>query len=285
MGVLLALGAALVYGGGDFAGGLASRRAGALGVLMVSLPAGGVLIALAALLSPGAPVAGALLWGCVAGLAGVLAFPLFYAGLAVGPMTVVAPVSALMAAVIPVVFGTVAGDHLSATAAGGVVVCLLAIVLVSSERRRPGEPRPTVLGRGLLLGLGAGVGFGFFFVALAQAPDSGGLWPLVAARALGTVIIALGLLLVRRKNPLAVAAGAARVKLVWLAALGDTAANILFLLALQTGELLALVSVLTSLYPASTVVLARFTLGERLHAVRQVGLAMATVGAVLVAVR
>lgn len=285
MGALLALGAALVYGGGDFAGGTASRRVGALAVLMVSLPAGAVIIALAALAVPGDPSAAGLGWGALAGLAGALAFPLFYAGLAVGPMTVVAPVSALMAAVIPVIVGTATGERLSGLAVAGVVLCLLAIILVSLEPRVPGEVRAPLLGRGLLLGLAAGVGFGLFFVLLAPAPDDAGLWPLVSSRLVGTGVVAAGIILIRRRNPVAVGAHAVRIPMVGLASLGDSGANVLYLLALQTGELLALVAVLTSLYPAGTVLLAKVVHHEVLHPARKAGLALAVGGALLVALR
>ena len=279
MAVLLALLAALSYGGGDFAGGLASRRAGAVQVLLVTTPVGLALIAVAAVLVPADPTRADLLWGAVAGLAGGAALPLFYAALAAGPMTVVAPVSALTAAVIPVGAGLALGDRIGVLALAGVVVCLAAIILVSLEPAALEASVHAPAGRrGLLLSLGAGVGFGLFFVLLSFAGDDAGLWTLVTARtvAIGTTVVvavATGALSLR----------AARVRLTYAAAAGDALANVFFVLALEQG-LLSLVAVITSLYPAGTVLLARLVLHEKLNRQRLVGLGLAAIGAVMVGV-
>ena len=277
MAVVLALLAALSYGGGDFAGGLASRRAGAVQVLLVTTPVGLALIALAAVFVPADPTRADLLWGAAAGVAGGAALPLFYAALAAGPMTVVAPVSALTAAVIPVAVGFARGDRIGVVALAGVVICLAAIVLVSLEPSGLQASAHAPAGRrGLLLALGAGVGFGLFFVLLSFAGDDAGLWTLVTARA-----VAVGVTVVVAVAAGAVSLRAARVPLTYAAALGDGLANVFFVLALEQG-LLSLVAVITSLYPAGTVLLARLVLDEKLHRQRLVGLGLAAVGAVMV---
>ncbi len=268
MAILLALSSALTYGIGDFCGGLATRRATAAAVLLWSHVVGLALLTVGALLVTGTADGGDLGFGVLGGLAGAAGVGLLYQALSIGPMSVVAPVTALLAAAVPVAAGFLQGERPGGLALLGMAGALLAIVLVSAEGG--GSLRPKDL-RGITFALGAGLGFGLFFVALSSTSDESGLWPLVAARctsvSLLTVLGLLGVVSARIPagpgRPLAATAGAL-----------DGVANIFYLLAIREG-LLSVVSVLTALYPVSTVILARLVLGERFVAMQRVGMALA----------
>jgi len=274
--VLLALGAAIFYGTGDFLGGSASRRAAPLAVLLVSTPIGLVVLLAVAFAVPGTPTWMALAWGALAGLAGGIGLPLLYAALAAGPMSVVAPVSALTSAVIPIGYALAIGERLGAAVYVGIVLCLAAIAMVSLEKS---DERGRVrAGRGALLAFAAGVGFGLFFVLVRHADPASGMWPLVGSRAAAVVVAAvavlvLGIRLSRDRGVL------------WLAipaGLFDALGNLAYLLASRAG-MLSLAAVITSLYPAVTVLLARLVYSERLRRIQGLGLLVAGVGIVLLA--
>lgn len=272
--IALALSSAIVFGAGDFCGGAASRRAGSTGVLTLSLPAGLVLLLAVALAFGDGSSGGALAWGVASGLAGGGALLVFYRALAQGPMSVVAPVSGLMAAVVPAVVGVAQGDHLSPTAIAGIVLCLVAICFVSIEPNR--QQTRAGLG-GPLLAVLAGTGFGAFFVLIKQG-DDGTLWPLVASKAVGVVIVIIAALATGSRPPLRdrVTAGVAL-----LAGSLDVLGNALYVLASRAG-MLSIAGVLSSLYPASTVLLARLVYGERLRPIQRIGLVVAVAGVGLV---
>ena len=303
MSAVLALAGALIYGAADFVGGLTSRRSGTYAVVVGSQLAGLLLLlAVLPLLPSEALTWPALGWGAVAGLGGGAGVALLYRGLAIGRMSVVAPITAIGAATVPVVVGLVGGERPSATALLGVVLALIAVVLVSlspspsasSEHGRAevfaatggvprGWRRP-----GLPEAIGAGLAFGAFFVLLdragdealrAQAAEGGSatLWPLVGARS-SIVLIALAALATR--SPLKPAPGTWPV--IALVGTLDMGANVLYMTARSRGSL-ALVAVLISLYPASTVLLARVVLRERLGRLQLGGLACAALGVVLIA--
>lgn len=285
MGIVFGLLAALAYGASDFAGGLVSRRASAITVVVCSQFTGVVLLAASLPLTWGAgPTAEALRWGALAGLAGGAGVVLLYRGLAIGRMSVVAPVTAVLAAALPVLLGLFLGERPSPAATLGVAVALVAIVLVSSAAEAPvegGDPhRSRLLARpGLLEAFGSGTGFGLFFALLGQAEGSPAVWPLLAAKG-GSLGLLLVLALLRRA-PLRPPPGTALL-MVTAGAL-DIAANAAFLLATRA-SLLSLASVLTSLYPATTILCARLFLHERLTGLQRVGLATAAVGVVLITV-
>ena len=271
---LLALGSAVVYGTSDFLGGLASRKASVFGVVAFSQLAG--LLALLTLLPLlGGPVGlGDLAWGAAGGIVGATGLVIFFRTLARGVMSVIAPVTAVTAAAVPVLVGLAEGNRIGVLAGAGIVLALVAVVLVSAEgglsalrAARPASIPPA---------LAAGVGFGAFFVFLDRTGDGAGLTPLVAAR-LTSVVLVVAIALVGRR-PLDVPR--ASIPLVAASGVGDMSANALFLLATQLHSQLAIVGVLASLYPVSTVVLAQFVLRERLVAAQLVGLA-AAVGAVV----
>jgi drug/metabolite transporter (DMT)-like permease len=274
--IVLALASALVYGTGDFMGGLASRRATALAVTLVSQCAGllSLLLVLAFLHGDGFDGADAA-WGALGGLCGAVALVSFYWALAAGAMSVVAPLTAVVSAVVPVVTGLALGERPSALAVAGIALAIPAIALISREG---GDAPPRATRLVLTAALGAGLGFGFFFVTLARTSGDSGVWPLVAAR--GASITLLALVVVALRHPVALPRDIRPI--VLLAGVADTAANALYLAAVHRG-LLSLVAVVAAMYPASTVVLARVVLGERVHRWQVGGFALAALAVALVA--
>lgn len=273
MALLLAGISSLLYGVADFTGGLATRRERVFAVVTYSQLIGlaGALVALGLL--PAATLDRSdIIFGAAAGLAGGLALVVFYQGLATGRVVVVAPVAALMSAIVPVIAGLALGERPTLLESIGVAAALPAIWLVSSGRRED-HGRPTKAWMGLV----SGIGFGLFFVLIAQTPQESGLWPLVPARILSiSLVAAIGL-----------ASGSMRIArptvgLIAVAGVLDMAANVAFLIASRS-ELLALVAVITSLYPAATLILARTVLNERLRGRQPLGLALAALGVVLIA--
>lgn len=286
MAILFALLAATSYGSGDFFGGLASRHEAALRVTLVAQAVGALLLVVLVPLVGGTPSFQVLALGAGAGIAGALALVVFYRAMGSGAMSVVAPVSALSAASLPVIVGLVTGEHPSALALVGVVIALAAIGLVSQhgpaaaddtemDQQAPGTSRRTTV----LLGLLSGALFGVLFLFLDGVADESGLWPLVGAR-LASVPFLLVLALATR-TPVR----PERSSMPIIAACGvfDMGANAFLVLAFGRG-LLVLVSVISSLYPASTLVLARVVLHERVSRVQGVGLAVAALAVVLIAV-
>ncbi len=277
MATLLALASAVVYGMADFCGGLASRRAAAATVVAVSQAAGLLTVALLLPWLGGEPRAADLAWGAGAGVAGGAGLLLFYRALADGVMSVVAPVTAVSAAALPVLGGLALGERLGPAAVAGIVLALVAVVLGSAEgglsslrSARPATVAPA---------LAAGAGFGVFFVLLDRTGEDAGLTPLAAARVVSVLL--LGGLALATLRSLRVPGRVLPV--VLLTGVGDMAANALFLVATQVGGQLAVTGVLASLYPVSTVVLAQVLLRERLAGAQQAGLAVAAAAVVLIA--
>lgn len=278
MAVLLALTAAAAYGVGDFLGGIAARRAPSTTIVFWSHIVGLASLVVAAPLVGGDPSPRGMAAGAAAGLIGALGVTLFYMAFARGSMSVIAPITALLSAAVPVLAGVGFGERPSGGAVVGILVALVAVALVSRERsavRTAPWQRVPALG----LALAAGAAFGLFFVALERAGTDTGIWPLAAARVASVSLFALlGAARVTTvspppRNALGAAVGAGLL---------DTAANVFYVLALAHG-LLSIVAALTALYPAGTVILARYVLGERLSRVQQAGLGMAAMAAVLIA--
>jgi drug/metabolite transporter (DMT)-like permease len=288
---IFAVAAALLYGSADFLGGAATRHARLLSVLPLSAVAGALVVLSAALLS-GQPIrSGGLGWGVAGGAVGGVGLIIFYAGLAAGPMTVVAPVSALMATVLPVGVAVADGERASGLVYTGALLCLVAIVLVSSAAPEPAggqqdlRRRPAIgafHGRAVGYGVTAGLTFGLFFLFLRNAGHSGTLWPVALARLAGLAVIMLAAAATRTRPVLTTASVRLRLATIGSGVL-DASANICYVFATRAG-LFGLAVVLTSLYPGITVLLARLTLGERLGTAQQAGLVLAAVGIVLVTV-
>jgi drug/metabolite transporter (DMT)-like permease len=276
MAVLLALLSALVWGASDFCGGLASRRSTAYAVVIGSQAIG--LVALFAVLPAigGSVVPADMAWGAAAGVCGSTGLVVFYRAMAHGVMSVVAPVTSVCAAAVPVLAGVVFGERIGVAAAVGIVLALVAVVLVAAEGglRSLRTVRPAGLGAPLF----AGAMFGLFFVLLHRTGSGAGLWPLVPARLVSVLLVGVVVLARREKLPLPRSA----VLPLVLAGVGDMAGNALFLLASQRGDL-AITGVLASLYPASTVLLAQLVLRERLARSQAAGLATAAAAVVLIA--
>jgi len=286
--VLLGLTAAVLYGSGDFLGGMATRRAHVLTVLTL-VESAGVIVALAAAVisSDSASLAG-LAWGLSAGLVGGFGLIVFYTGLAAGPMSVVAPVSGLVSTVLPVAVALAEGERPGVGVYAGALLCLVAIVLASSAGDTAGDtrsgsgpaPRPARLGRAIAYGTASGVSFGLFFLLIRNAGQSGELWPVAAGR-IGELAIILAAAAVLRPGLLRGVGGGIPLAAAGAGAI-DVVANICYVAATRTGAF-GLAVVLASLYPGVTVLLARVVLGERLRRIQRVGLALAAVGIVLVA--
>ena len=281
MTIVFALTAAVLYGSADFLGGAVSRRTHVLSVLVVSAPAGAVVL-LAVAMAAGGPVGPAgLPWAAAAGAAGGAGLILFYAGLAAGPMQVVAPVSALVSTVLPVGVAIAAGERPGPLVYLGGAVCLVATVLVSSEGIGRGRPASRPGGRGLLLGIAGGLAFGLFFLFLRYAGASGVLWPSAVARITGALVVTgavawLGGQAWRSVSPWLLAAAIVSGVL-------DAAANVCYVAATRDG-LFGIAVVLTSLYPGITVLLARVVLRERMRLPQVAGLLLAVAGIALVSI-
>ncbi|ATL70026.1 DMT family transporter [Nocardia terpenica] len=282
--IVLALIAALGYGVSDFVGGVASRRVAALRIVIVSYPLSVLLILLLVPLVRGHPDPAALGWGAAAGVASGLAVWWFYAALATGPMAVVSPLTAVLVAGIPVIIGLITGERANPAAYVGIVCALIAVVLVSKES--PDDVTEEITGgrelrfdrRVALLTVGSGIAFGFAFVFLHSSAGSGGLWPLVSSRLAATVVVwvaalATGHFRAPTGKPLRLA--------VYVSVL-DVIANVAMLYAFH-GSMLSLVSVIGSLYPAATVLLAMVLLGERVGPLQQIGMVLALGSVALIA--
>ena len=274
MGILLGLAAALLYGGSDFGGGLASRRLGSLQVTVIGSAVATVLAWATLILAGGpGPSARAIAWGLASGLASGAGTLVLYRGLARGQMSVVGPVSAIGAAVVPVAAGIALGERPSLLAVAGVLVALPAIVLVAASGSVHGK-----LGPGLFDGLCAGLAFGILFVGLAQAGRNAGLWP-VASEQTGTLLITLAVA-VKSRQPLRIPVRAAGLPV--LTGASGMAATLAYFYATHF-SMLAIAAVLVSLYPGVTVLLARAVLHERFSPAQRVGLGLATLAIATIA--
>jgi uncharacterized membrane protein len=276
MALLLALLSAAFYGTADFLGGVAARRVPALGATALAQGVGLVLVAIALPLFPAeTPSPAGALWGIGAGLTGALGVALLYYGLKVGRMSVVAPVTAVCSITIPVLAALGLGERPGPSAVGGIAVAIVSVALISRHHEPAAQAR--VRDRSVAIALASGVAIGAFFVCLARAGTTSGLWPLLIARAASTVVLVaaarlakVSLALPRAVLPAVLGCGAI-----------DVLANALYLIAVRQGPL-GLVATLASLYPASTVLLARVVLGERLRPVQSVGLGCAAAAIVLI---
>ena len=273
MAVLLSLVAAVAYGLSDFVGGLVSRRTSAWPVAFTGIAAaftGAVVLALAV---GGSPTRSDLAWGALAGVGTGAGGAFLYRGLAAGRMGVVAPISAVGAALLPVCVGVATGERPALLVWLGIAAAVPGIWLVSREPGGSGD-----LAAGILDGVLAGLGFGLLFAAMGQVPEEAGFAPLALSQAVAMVCVALTAaalggrwLPYERSQAWGVVAG-----------LLATAAVVAFLLATQTG-LLTVASVVTSLYPAITIALAAVVVRERIHASQGIGLVLCGVAVGLVA--
>lgn len=269
--------AAALYGGADFLGGFASRRAPALIVTIWSQAVGFAVLAAVTLAFPPArwddPV---LLWGVVAGLSGGTGVLALYAGLATGRMSLVAPVTAALSGSIPAAVGLLSrSEPMTWTSIAGITLALMAVIIVSSTAEDDGGGNGR---RAVLYGAISGFGFAGAILSYAQTPASTGFVPLALARVAAVVLlVAAGIASRRVLTP-----DRDVRQLILATGLADAAANIAQVVALRLGPI-AVAAVIGALYPVGTLLLARFVLHERLHGWQRVGIALALIAVVLTA--
>ncbi len=272
--VALGLASAVSWGAGDFSGGLASRRANVFLVVALSQGVGLLLVAaIALIIGERIPPAVDLAWGSAAGLLGALGLAALYRALAAGQMAVVAPITAVLAAALPVFFAAFAQGLPSVINMAGFGLAIIGVWFLSKAN---GSMAGT---RGLGLAILAGAGFGGFFILIHQASTHAVFWPLVADR-----IVATGIMLVIafRSHP-AQKLRATPWLLMLLAGTMDMAGNVFFVLAAQVGRL-DVAAVISSLYPMFTVLLAQLILRERVTRMQATGIVLALLALPLIAV-
>ncbi len=280
---LFALMAAAVYGAADFLGGTVAKRATTLAAVVATQGAGLVLLLLGTPLMLDATVtANDVIFGALAGLTGSVGVALLYRGLAMGPMSVVAPITAVCAVVIPLIAGLMFGEQLTPPAALGVAMAIAAVVLLGQDAAPDAAstdvPRSAAhVAQAVRIALVSGVAIGGFFVCLGRTAAPAGLWPLAVSRTVSVTVFLVVALSTRQTWKIPAGALPAAIGCGGL----DMIANGLYLAAVRQGQL-SLVATLASLYPASTVLLARYVLGERLGRWQQVGVVAAVAAIVLI---
>lgn len=270
--VTYGIGSAVAWGAGDFSGGFASRKGNLFGVLLISQTLGGVLLALFALLLETAPPASHFYYGACAGACGCMGLMTFYKGLAEGRMGIVAPMSAVLTALVPIGYAVFNEGLPSVYQITGIVCVLVAIWLLSAA-----DTTLRITRKELILSTVAGFGFGLFFIFIDRANDLTVFWPLAGARCVSVTILAMMVAIDGK--------GAKPLKgqwvFIWLCGILDAAGNALFSMAAQLGRL-DISAVLGSLYPAATVILAWFILKERLGLQQWAGVGTAFVALILI---
>jgi len=276
--IALALLSALSYGVSDYVAGVMSRAWDSRLVTAVAQLIGLITAAVAVVAFPGAgPAAAPLWWGALSGVGSALGVLALYQGLAAANMSVVAPLCGVVTCVIPAAVGVALGNRLTVTELVGIVLTIPAVGLVSRQSAAGSREHDTA---GIVYGLTAGVGFGLLFVALDQAGSHHGAWPLLPGQGVSLVLVV----------PFAIG-GAYRTGMpssktlvtTIIAGVLSGAANLLFLLATRHGEL-AIVGVLSSLYPAGTVLIARLRLNERWSQSQRLGMVTSLIAVILVSV-
>jgi drug/metabolite transporter (DMT)-like permease len=275
--IVLGMGAALCWGLADFLGGLRTRSLSLATVLAVSQVTGLVAVAIVVIAGGiSSPDSGDLVPAVIAGVSQLVGIAALYRALAIGTMSVISPISASGAAALPVVVGVAGGESPAALQIAGMGAAFAGVALATRTQASSGGSASR---EALVLSGVAALGFGGFFVGMdAAVEDSEPFWALLAARATAVVVLAVVVLALRQRI------GADRDVLPSLALIGllDVGANACFALGTDTG-LLSIVAVLASLYPVTTVVLARAMLGERLQPIQTAGVALALAGVALIA--
>ena len=267
----LALAAAASWGVGDFFGGLKSRSLNPVAVLIVAQPIGLTLLAIWVAVRGQGPPGSSVLWACLAAVLGTTGLIAFYKGMAAGALSIVAPIAGAGAA-IPVIWGLAHGDHPSGYQELGFAAALIGVVLASFERR----PEAARLAAGVGWAAIAMLAFGAYYIPMHEASHGDFLWAAFVFRLTSTTLIAAAWLVLRPPS-------AHRADLPVLASIGilDTGGNVFFAAASAKG-LVSVVSILASLYPVVTVLLARAVLNERVHRSQELGIVLALAGIVLI---
>lgn len=283
MTIIFGLLSAFSYGYADFVGALAAKKIRAMAVTAYSFSFGLMLAIVLAFIFGAEFSQSTIIASILAGICSAAAISFLYAALALGPISIVSPLTAVVSAVIPVVADVALGTALSPFVAVAVVLILIAVVLVAFVPS-PNLQLPTI--RATLYGVGAGLGFAGIFLFLDFTDPGSGLGPLVIMRAVGLPILLLLLLVTYLKNPqqrfIEKVTDWKLAALILLASTGDVMGNVAFLIATRAGDL-AVAAVLTSLYPVGTIVLARIFLKERVAKSQLVGIVLALCGVALIA--
>ena len=286
---LFGLAGAFVYGAADFLGGLASQRLSPFAVTGIAAGSGLVVLIAVYPFVGGAWSAEAVLWGSISGVSGAIGISLLYACLAIGPMSILSPLTAVISAIVPLSIGLARGAAFQPIGYAALALALVAVVLVGFVPEKDAA-RPSL--RGILMAVGSGATIGVFLVAIDAAPSDSGLVPLFFNRAvngviMGAVVLAAFLVARRRSDATAppdearrTAGLGAALALALACGVADAAANGLILAGLRLGEL-SVTSVLTALYPAGTIILASIVLKERIAPLQAVGLVLALAAAAM----
>ena len=294
--VVVGLTSALIFGAADFLGGLAAKRISALRVTGIATVIGLVVLSIALPIVGGNWSIEAVLFGALSGVSGVIAIALLYACLAIGPMSILSPLTAVISAIVPLTVGLMQGERLPAIGYLALGIALVAVVLVGFVPEK-NAVRPSL--RGVLMAIGSGIAIGVFLLLIDQAPDDSGLVPLVVNRAVSSsimfstiAVVAVVAFIARRRRtahqqtPKAqtspVSGWRAGIPLAIACGVIDAIANAGLLLGVRLGEL-SVVAVLTALYPAGTIILAAIVLKERIAWLQYVGLALAIAAAGMLA--
>lgn len=289
--VVVGLSTALVFGAADFLGGLAAKRMSSILTTAIAALTGLVVIVVIGLpLLGGVWSTEAVVLGALSGVAGAVAIGLLYACLAIGPMSILSPLTAVVSAIVPLTVGLVGGERLGPLGYVALALALVAIVLVGFTPPGRGElvrnaVRPSL--KGVLMAIGSGAAIGVFLILIDQTPDESGIVPLVVNRATNSTIMfalvgVLAFIAWRRgSGPVH---GAIRSGLALAIACGvlDAVANAGILFGVRLGEL-SVMAVLTALYPAGTIILAAIVLKERIALLQYVGLALAIIAGAMLA--
>ncbi len=274
---LLGTASAALFGSGDFLGGLASRKSPALAVGAAVYAAGlGLFVVLLVFVRPQAVTSADLMWGAGSDVFGTVGILALYAALAVGRMSVVAPLTAALSGAGPAAFDLMRGTHVSTLSLVGMVLALVAVVVVSTTSgtvEEHGMPPGAVA-----LSVLAGVSFACSLISLSLTLPASGFAPLLIARAVGLAVMVVALVVRRRSMVFE----RSSMRLAAIAGTLDAAANVTMLAAIRSGPL-AVAAVVGGLYPVTTMLLARVFLGERLKRHQAVGVALALAAVVLTA--
>jgi drug/metabolite transporter (DMT)-like permease len=284
--VLVGMGSALVFGSADFLGGLASKRISPIRATAIAAAAGLVILGISYPFIGGVWSWSAVLYGGLSGVSGALAISLLYACLAIGPMSILSPLTAVVSAIVPAAIGIfVRGEHFGTIGYVALGLALAAVVLVGFVRdSRAVHPTP----RGIIMAIASGVFIGLFLVIIDLTPTNSGIVPLIANRAVNGILmfatVGVLALVARRRSSTAPKGSGWRPGLRLAIACGivDAAANCGLLLGIRIGDL-SVMAVLTALYPAGTIILAAIVLRERIAIVQYIGLALAIAAGALLA--
>lgn len=291
--VLVGLSSALVFGSADFLGGIAAKRLSPIRVTAIGAVSGLIMLLAAEAFIGGRWSWEAVFYGGLSGVTGALAITLLYGCLAIGPMSILSPLTALVSAFIPLMAGVIRGERLPLFGYIAIGIALVAVVLVGFVKEK-GAVRPSL--KALLMATGSGTMIGIFLILIDMTPDDAGLVPLIANRAVnGLVIFAVvGVIAFTMRHKVDAANGpSAPIGMLsrgwkagfWFAVAAgvvDATANSLLLIGLRLGDL-SVMAVLAALYPAGTIILAAIVLRERIAPVQAVGLALALVAAAMLA--